>query len=123
MANLVRCPLCGFEMGKEIVRYEGFKCPKCGRFLHVDDRFAKMSFWCSIVLGVVLAYLSDFSGFKFVLSAIVFSLSMGLGANFLVGWFWLKLAAGGAPYAKGSLRITPPDDPPAAKGDGRGEKE
>jgi hypothetical protein len=115
MTKFATCPACGHRIGKACIRYEGFQCPNCGRLVHVDDRFAGISLIVSLVLGVLISYFAGLSGTRFFVAGAVLFLVIDVLANTLAGWFWLRLAVGGSPYGKGSLRITPSDDSPGEK--------
>jgi hypothetical protein len=111
----ILCPLCGFRMGKGDMHINGFQCPGCAEWLHIDTddiyTIAKPVAWAYIISFFVTLSVG-LSWWAVLAWSVGAPLALGGVVAFIRGWFWPKLARGAIPRGKVSLRVTPPDDLP-----------
>jgi hypothetical protein len=115
LVRLILCPLCGYRMGKGDIRPNGFRCPSCGEWLHVDTdasyTIAKIAAW-AYILAFWITAIAGLTWRGILLWTLGLPTAIIIAGNFIMGWFCPKLARGVVPRGKVSLRVTPPDDPP-----------
>jgi hypothetical protein len=110
MLGFLTCPVCGFRMGKELFRREGFECPRCRSFLHLDERYSYIAAALCAPLALFISYIAGLDGLAFVLgTAVAWALLLalcGVGA----AYYFPKLAVGLPPHDRVILHIPPADD-------------
>ena len=103
-------------MGKGDMRRDGFRCPGCREWLHIDvisntETILKMAAW-----GYILAFwITAIAGLPWrAILVWTFGVptAVSILGGFIRGWFFPKLARGAVPRGEVSLRVTPPDEPP-----------
>jgi len=111
----ILCPLCGYRMGKGDMRRDGFRCPACGEWLHIDADesyiLLKVALW-AYVLTPIISLAVGLSWRAVLAWTVGVPLAIAGVGGFIRGWFFPKLARGAIPRGKVSLRVTPPDDLP-----------
>jgi hypothetical protein len=111
MVYFLTCPACGFQMRKGLFRKEGFECPNCGTFLHLDERITYLVAVLSIALAVLIPYLAGLDGLTFFLASIVLIVVLLVIGCVALAYYYPKLAVGLPPHGSVILHIPPPVDP------------
>jgi hypothetical protein len=106
------CPVCGFQMEKELFRREGFNCPNCGSFLHLAESTIQIAAAASIPLAALISYVVGLSGLVFFLVTVVLAILLFVLACVAIACYFPKLASGLPPYGRVILHIPSSDDPP-----------
>ena len=112
MVHFLTCPVCGFQIERELLRLEGFKCPKCGTFLHADESLGYIVGVLSIALAVLISYIADLTGLAFVLSTVVLAFLLFVVGCVGLANYYIKLAVGLPSHGRVILKIPPPDNHP-----------
>ena len=109
MSKVLTCPACNREVPRSEVRPFGFSCPHCREPLEIDTRYALPAELVSLILAASLSYAAGKSGYKFLLSTLIWSVFIFLVAALLNRRFWLKLKSRKPVYGV-DFRITGPPD-------------
>jgi hypothetical protein len=121
VVDFLTCPVCSCQIERELYRREGFRCPKCGSFLHLDERFAYVAAVLCVPVAVLISNAAGLEGLSLFLGAAVLWVLLLALSGVAVAYCYPKLAVGLPPHGRIILHIPPPDDRPKDQGEQHGE--